>query len=144
MTVDIEIEPEGERNDDGSDSDPSVDNIPAFKLFGKKNVGGLRDSKNLIKALYKSVRKRRRVSENKDAKKERKRILEEQEAGQEERPSYRYMHTYVCIFLFLYFCIFVFLYICIYIYMYVYICIYIYIYLYIYIHIHVYEYEQCV
>jgi hypothetical protein len=79
--VDIEIDEEGEENDDGSDSDPSVDNIPAFKLFGKKNVGGLRDSKNLIKALHKSVRKRRRAAEKKDAKKERKRILEEQEAG---------------------------------------------------------------
>jgi hypothetical protein len=78
---DIEVDEEGEENDDGSDSDPSVDNIPAFKLFGKKNVGGLRDSKNLIKALHKSVRKRRRAAEKKDAKKERKRILEEQEAG---------------------------------------------------------------
>ena len=44
--------------DDGSDSEPSVDNIPTLKLLGKKNMSTFKDSKSLLRALQKAAKKR--------------------------------------------------------------------------------------
>ena len=49
--------------DDGSDSEPSVDNIPTLKLLGKKNMSTFKDSKSLMRALQKAAKKRSKASD---------------------------------------------------------------------------------
>lgn len=51
----------GGGNDD-SDSEPSVDNMPAAKLFGKKNFSNLNE-KSLVKAVQKEAMRRRIIME---------------------------------------------------------------------------------
>ena len=60
--------------DDGSDSDPSVDNIPASKLLGKNCMANLKDTKRLMRALQKAVNKRHKISEEAARKLDRKRM----------------------------------------------------------------------
>ena len=47
--------------DDGSDSEPSIDNIPTSKILGKKNISTFKDSKSLMRALQKAAKKRNKA-----------------------------------------------------------------------------------
>ena len=71
---------DGANDGSGSDSEPSVDNIPTAKLFGKKGMNAVKDSKSLVAALRKAARKRRRIAEAAAVKRAKKRALEAEEA----------------------------------------------------------------
>jgi hypothetical protein len=84
----VQLPPEDEPDadgsgDDGSDSEPSVDNIPTAKLLGKKGAGAMKSTKSLMAALYKAARKRRKATEAAAAKREKKRQAEVLEAAAE-------------------------------------------------------------
>ena len=72
---------DGGNDGSGSDSEPSVDNIPTAKLLGKKGMSAVKDTKSLVSALRKAARKRRRMAEAAAAKRAKKRSLEAEEAS---------------------------------------------------------------
>ena len=83
----IQLPPEEEpdpvdEGEDGSDSDPSVDNIPTAKLLGKKGTNAIKDPKSMMLALCKAARKRRKAAEAAASKREKQRLAELQEAAE--------------------------------------------------------------
>jgi hypothetical protein len=66
---DLPVESDPEGSSAGSDSDPSVDNLPASKLLGRRKMLDFKDGKSLLAALRKASNKRRKARQVTAAKK---------------------------------------------------------------------------